>query len=60
MLDQVLSRTAAKLAESRLLDAAQVAKLTEALTAGRPRSVAELSALLEKPADPAEVRVNED
>ena len=60
MLDQVLSRTAAKLAESGLLDAAQVAKLAEALAAGRPRSIAELSALLEEPTVRTEVPVNED
>ena len=60
MLDPVLSGTAAKLAASGLLDTAQIAHLTEALAAGRPKSLAELSALLEKPAGPAEVTVNED
>ncbi len=60
MLESVLSRTAAKLAASGSLDAAQIANLTEALAAGRLRSIAELSALLEEPVDPAEVRANED
>ena len=54
MLEPVLSRTAAKLGASGALNAAEIAHLMKALAAGRLRSIAELSALLDEPADPAE------
>ena len=60
MLDPVLCRTAAKLDASGALDAAAVARLVKALAANRLKSMAELSALLEEPADPAENRTDED
>ena len=60
MLKPVLCRTAAKLDESGVLDAAAIARLVKALAANRLKSMAELSALLDEPADPAEDRTDED
>ncbi len=60
MLESVLRRTAEKLAASGVLDAAENARLMRALADGRLRSIAELSAFLEKPADTAEAQTDED
>ena len=60
MLESVLRRTAEKLAASGVLDAAEVAHVMKALAAGRLRSIAELSALIEEPADTAEAQSDED
>lgn len=61
MLEPVMHRTTAKLAASGVLDASEIACLMEALAAGRLRSIAELSALLEEPVDLAEGgRADED
>ena len=60
MLKPVLCRTATKLDESGVLDAAAIARLVKALAANRLKSMAELNALLDEPADPAEDRTDED
>ena len=60
MLESVLRRTAEKLAASGVLDAAEVAHVMEALAVGPPRSIAELSALIEEPAETVEARTDED
>ena len=60
MLEQVMHRTTAKLAASGVLDASEIAHLIKALAAGRLKSIAELSALLEEPVELAEDRADED
>ena len=60
MLESVLSQMAEKLEESNELDAAQIEHLMKALDAGRLRSTAALSAVLEEAADNVEARTDED
>ena len=60
MLESVLCRTAAKLEASGVFDAAAIARLLKALSANRLKSMAELSAVLDEPANPAEDRTDED